>query len=300
MGRLFGRTLRLRIGDVGLETPAPVGALNARGGLIVGLRVSFKVRVSLDSKCNTAEVQIYNLSESTRSRIESAVDRPESKLPNCTLEVGYPDTRAAIFVGTMRKASSDFLSPGWVTKVQANDGEKESKPVVNRALAPQATVKDALLEVGRVMGMDTTRLQLEAASAFSSIGSRQFGSGLSMFDSAHALLDRFARTYGFDWTVTQGRLRILLPGEVQPNVDIPMSSETGLIGRPSRIIDPKRPKSFLVEFRHLIDPRAQPGIGVRLETDTLPGRYRCLDISHEGDTHGAEWYSKIEAERRAT
>jgi hypothetical protein len=276
---LFGRAYSVVV------APADVPAF---GGFDVsGLRCTFRVTKNLRPEPNTAEVQIYNLAESSRRVLETA-----TKL-NLRLEAGYEKTGTAqLFLGQVRHAVTEWDGPDAITTIATGDSEKEIRESrLSLSVGPSVPVPVALTAIARALGVNPGNVDQATALLATKGVANMFGPGTAISGNAARELTDFCRSAGLEWSVQDGQLQILDANKPLLDKAVLLSSQTGLVGSPS--IDGKG----IVTAQTLIIPELRPGRLVVLDSRQVKGGYRIEHVEWFGDTHGQDWYTNLHCKK---
>jgi hypothetical protein len=125
---------------------------------IEGLRMQFTASKTLDKAPNTAEINVFNLSETSRKGMQTMG-------ANVTLQAGYEDiaSQAVVFSGNARYISHRLDGPDWVTKIECGDGEQAfAGDTVSEAFAEGTPIVKALEYVSKKMKVDKGNLGAQA------------------------------------------------------------------------------------------------------------------------------------------
>ncbi len=290
MARLFNKRVAVTVNDLRFaNNPNPdAGSYQLEDGRIGGeLKMTFKVKRSLDSKTNKATAQIFNLKEDTRGRI--TVEKPQF-----IIEAGYLETFATIFQGTAVELSTTRDATGFTTTIVASDGFKQTRERVNVSLGPGASVGDAIEQVAKSMKLGASKALKRAKAGDFDGAVKGFFNGLTMSGRSRDEMDKLARTHGFDWSIQNEELQILLPDEATTEDAVLLSPDTGLITSPVRVIDEKRPGRLIVRAQSLLQPGITPGRIVELDSVEIKGQFKTQDVEHTGDTASSTFFSDWE------
>lgn len=261
--------------------------IDETGAFVRGLRLTFKVTQTLDSKQNTADATISNLSAETRGRLAAL------KRPTFVIEAGYTETLATVFLGRAHFINSLSESPGWITKIAASDGHEGAR-VVNAALAPGATLAQAIETLAASAGVNAEKAIADARAGKFDGPAPTFYSGLVLCGTICNEMDKLAKTSGFNWSIEGGELKIWSPNQTSTEEAVVLSPETGLIGSPERIADKKNPSRTMYKARSLLQPLLRPGRRVRISATDVRGEFKCVRVEHTGDTNANDWYSECQ------
>lgn len=293
----------LQFGRLAELTVAPVDG--SAGLAITGLRIVFEVNKTSTSEPNAARIQIYNLAEQTRGVIEQADQA-------VILKAGYEDLTSQIFAGVVKRLEHRREGTEIVTELECKDGGIDLLvPELRRSYASGTNKRRIIEDIIGAMP-NTDRGQLAAAGIAGAISGR-----MSFSCSCKRALDRLARAWDFEWSIQDGVLNALdSDGTLEPKeLALVISPKTGLIGSPTRTGRDKlgfkagkakkgkaaanaaRKAAVGAKFKALMLPTLRPGSYVLLESEFLEGAFRVESLTHNGDTHGDDWTTEVEAKR---
>lgn len=251
---------------------------------VTDLRVVFNIERNLRSEPDTAEIQVYNLTESTRSECERAD-------LFVRLDAGYDGELQQLFSGDLRYGISRRDGELWETTLQLGDGERAHRFArVNRSYRGGVDTMTALREVARAMDLEVTVSAATAAELRA-----QYAGGLALFGPARNEIDRLLARHGMTWSIQGGRLVVLRPREVREDQAPVISQDSGMIGSPEYGPPPDKGKPPTLHVRTLLHPGIFPGGRVKVISRSIRGIFRVARVLHHGDTHGDEWVSEVEA-----
>lgn len=290
MTQLFRRRCAITVNDLRFNSDS-----------VDSFRMTFRVERSSESNANTAEAQIFNLSQTSQGRI--AVDKPQF-----VIEAGYLDTVGTLFKGTAVSVSSSPQKPNIITEIKAADGLNEGRARVTGALAPGAELQQAIRLIAKSINVGAKKA-IERAKQGDFDGSvKVFFNGLTLSGSAKRELDKLAESHGFEWSIQDGELEILLPGETIEETAVVVSPTTGLIGSPVRVLEEKKtngdtttkvtgkkPTIIVIRGKSLLQAGIRPNRRIDIRSEPVTGLFKIRKVTHVGDTHGAEWSSEFEA-----
>jgi hypothetical protein len=104
------------------------------------------------------------------------------------------------------------------------------------------------------------------------------------------ILDRMARSSGYEWSVQDGQLQFLEVGKALQRTAVSLTPDTGLLG------SPEVGEKGVVTARSWLQPSIIPGRKVHIRSRQVNGFFRVLKLLHRGDTRGSEWYTEIEGQ----
>ena len=275
---LFIRQGELIVGPKSGFVNSRVQPLNAR---IFRTRLNFKVKLDGGSNANKAKINIYNLSEASRTFIEQ-------KDMVVFLQVGFESTGLSnLFFGDIDDKNgihSKRTGPDIITTIEAGDAEK--------------TLREANIHIGfskgstNIQAIERAARKLLVSTSFQTdIKKITYQKGFSYAGSANDLLDKMGKQAGFEWSIQNGELLILSPGETDGQESVVISKDTGLIGFPVKTQDK-------VEFTSLLNPAIRPGRAIKVESqiflDGSGAIVKTDKADFDGDTHEGKWDVKVE------
>jgi hypothetical protein len=279
--RLFNRRCVVLVGR---PPPADNFVLSNTGLRISDLRCTFKVVRKLKPEPNPCEVTITNLAESTRNQLEGKGFR-------VILQAGYGDQVSQLFSGDVRTFDHEHQRPDWITKILAGDGDRAFKFArVSQSFAPGTQIKEVVKAAARALMSDPGSALQKAEQL---VG--EFSSGYAHHGGAADELTSLLEPFGWEWSMQDGRIELLGPGEHVGEEGPLISPETGLVGSPTVGAPEKVGFPPVLKCRSLLQPRLRPGQRFELRAHGRHGFYRCRQVVHQGDTAGGDWYTDIEA-----
>lgn len=268
---LFGRRYTLTIGDT----------------RVTDLRVTFKIKKTLTKEPNTAEISVFNLSETTRRRLQG------KGLP-VILSAGYEGSEAVIFSGDSRFIDDTRSGPDWIKRVRCGDGERAYQ--FNRFRAsygPGTPIATVIRDAAKALAVNPGNLSEALALPFK--GNRtHFRTGYTANGDAIDVLETLLKSAGFSVSIQGGALQVLQGNAAVPATAVLLSPETGLIGSPELGSPEKKKQAPRMKARSLLQPLARCGGAFELRSTNVKGQFRAEVIEHSGDTAGQEWYTDLE------
>lgn len=290
---MAGETLFRRKVQVLIAVPVAenFSSVSAQVTNIENLRVSFRVNKSLVKDPNSAEIKIYNLSSTTRAALPGTGAK-------VILRAGYATTMQQIFIGDARAITSKKEQTEFVTAIECGDGQRAVQHArVSASFGPNAAISDVINTIGRVTKMDLGNL---AAAANTLPPSQQYVHGYAAHGNALKELDKVLKVAGLEWSIQDGALQLLTPGEATTEEVIELSSESGLIGSPEMATGEKKEGKGTPAARPILHAKSllqggfRPGRRVQVKSRTHQGLFRCVKVDHVGDTAGGDWFSDLE------
>jgi hypothetical protein len=258
---LFDRYIQVSIGQPGQT-----------GKSWDNLRITFKIDKFADSTPNKAEITVTNFSKETQSYIKKGM--------NLSLTCGYKSDYGQIFTGTIDKIQSVKNGTDWETLLEIKDGGKEFRnTMINKSFSPNSTISTVINDIIKDLGFSKGNL--------SGIPSGKFSNGTSINLPAKQVLDNYAKSYGFTYTVNDGVIHILSNNSTINSTAILLNPDSGLIGSPETT-----EKGY--KIRSLLRWNIYPVALVSIDSQKLKGNFRIGNINHSGDSRGNDWYSDLE------
>jgi hypothetical protein len=281
----FNRYCRLRVGS---STDEPAVDLSE-------LRIRFTIdKISIGSP-NTAEIMIYNLSDSTRQKLRTEFDR-------VVLEAGYGDDFGIIFSGQIFNVFNRREQPEFITEIYASDGGiNYRKSYTNRSYNSGKVVRKIVDDLRKDMNLDVGQINAD-------LSAQKLNGWTFTGDSALAM-NQLAKDYNFNWSIQAGKLYVIgNDRKIDFKSAFEINAESGMIGSP--VLTERG-----IDVRTLLNWQLVPneevsvlglGQGVNFQAlnfantpDIYPqtqgaGTYIARRLIHTGDTRGQEWYTDIE------
>jgi hypothetical protein len=260
---LFGRVVRVEVGLAGQQ-----------GRSWEGLRVGFNVKKTSKGTPNKADISIYNLTSdsSAACQVEHAMVR---------LWAGYK-APGMIFQGDIDRCNRVIEKTEAITKIEAADGGRAFRAGwISKTYAAGTSSTQILAE-------------LSAASAIpvahqSALPVVQITQSLTLNGPVRDCMETLCRAVEAEWSIQDGGMIILLPGQTTPEASVLISPESGLVGSPTRT-------KHGVELTSLLQPTIYPGRRFQLQSREFKGVYKAKEVEHVGDSGWeTDFYTKIVA-----
>lgn len=279
---LFKRGARLTL------YPTPRGALFAHGGtvdavVIEGLRITFKVERTTSKEPNTCEITVTNAAPATRALMHR-------KPLTAILEAGYDGNLQQLFRGDVIYAPSKIDGTEWITTLQVADGGRAH---TNARIAKSFRAGTTAIKVLEDLAAQL-QLLLPAELAKDPALKKPFASGVSAQGHVHRELTRILSPFGYAWSVQNGSLQILRTDGTRAGEALVVDESNGMLGSPEQASPEKGKAAASVFARMLLYPTMIPGSKVALKSRQHTGNFRAERVTHNGDTHGAEYITEVE------
>lgn len=262
-------------------------------------RIQFKIEKHLAKIPNQGEVTITNLADATRDLLVTGPTKVR-------LEAGYDDSGIRLlFLGDTRFASSVKEPTSWETKMQLADGGRAfANARHDKSYAKGTPLTTIIADMARAFNVPLPPEIAALEALHVRIPTGEVVTGLVADE-----LERILAPFGMEWSLQHERLQIIKTDDIVPGVVRVLSQDDGMIGSPE--IDPpkirapattghrtgrsrelKVPK---LKLRHTLYPELNPGEKVEVRSRAINGMFRIDVVTHEGDSHGKNWITHIEA-----
>jgi hypothetical protein len=254
-----------------------------------GLRIEFRVTKTLTANPNTLDLKIYNLSGTTRARMQK-------KHVPVILSAGYKGSSSVIFSGNARTIDHVRDRANWVTHAQCGDGEVAFQSSYSTiSMAPGVLVRDQLVRILQDM-------TLNAGDAIAAIRRGDFTFAFQRLQQGYSgqgptirLLDAALRPHGIHHSIQNMTVQLLQGNASTKDLAVFLSPETGLVGSPDHGAPETPGKPVYIKLQSLLQPSIRPGRVLQLKTQSFNGNYIVHKAEHHGDSHGHDWLTDIEA-----
>jgi hypothetical protein len=267
---------------------------NGDGVDLADLRVKFAVRKTETQTPNSAEVRVYNLSDSTKAQFKSVYTR-------VVLQAGYLGNTGVIFDGTIKQVNSGRDGADTYLDIYAGDGDVPyNTALVNATVAAGATYKDQI---------DTICQSSKMPQGYvGGISSSPLPRGKCYYGLARDALRQVASSASGVWSIQDGKVQILKVLDVLPNSAVVLTARTGLIGQAEQTNEG-------IKIRCLLNPQLRVGGVVQIDNSSIDlakpiqakdstkvdkpaqlssdGFYKILSLDYIGDTRGQDWYAHL-------
>lgn len=243
--------------------------------VIEGVRISYTIKKTNKESGNSAKIQVFNLSATTRGTANSTEKEDGDPQSSILLYAGYRDQSKSLLFKGLAKIHSVFEAPNWVTRIEAVDIAKTLRETIAEKVYTRGTpIKTIVSDLVTNSGMSIQRIgditgTLPTTRAFT-------GSPLQT-------IEKLQSKYGFIFDVQDGDAVVKPPeNESNPQYLTVLNKTTGLIGTP-------RIKGGLVVMDSLVIPQLRPNSYVRLVSDNadVGGVFPIVKVTARGDNWGS-------------
>lgn len=249
------------------------------------MRIRYTITKTLEKEPNPGEITVTNLSPEHRARAQV-------KGAKLLLEVGYEKTGLSrIFAGDSRSGDSTKVGPDWETRFRCGDGERAyAHAFVSEGFDAGVTVGDVVRHCAQAMGLPLGNTAAQATKL-----NLVLYQGWAIHGPASTALDQILRMVDYSFSIQDGQLQILGPGEAIGKTIPELSPETGLIGSPELGSPEKKGGAPALSCKSFVMPAARPGGLFSLRSERHVGVFKWKKAVHSGDTRGPEWFTTHEA-----
>lgn len=251
-------------------------------------KMTFTILIDFGGSNTYADISIYNVSSQSFKSGDTI-----------TLRAGYVDTIDTLFIGTVQNVLKEREEASTITRLICRS--ERVTTTINKSYGAGVDVITLIKACSDATGYPT----VIDDSQFSDVP--VYAGGYSLQGDPRVLLDKLARTHGFEHTVENGRRIILRNGYTRNTSPFVISQFTGMEGIPQITevgADVMMRLSPKLRIGGTIDIQSQLSTFdfSNLYFQDIPesagkGIYRIQKIEHTGDTWGDAWTSKVTAYR---
>lgn len=195
-------------------------------GFSVNLRIDFKVQKTDAKETNEAEIQIFGLSENTRSKITEKLDDKNINV-KVSLNVGYGEDIKQIFFGDLLGLKVNVEKPDVITVLTCRDGWKGLDQVISLSFDENTNTKQILNKISNIAGLGSVQ---------SDIPSLLYKNGFSYVGKISGALEKVAARIKHEWSIRNNILLVTKFNESNDSAPrIILNSKSGLINEPQRV-----------------------------------------------------------------
>ena len=252
------------------------------------IHIAFKITKSNEPTPNSGTVSIWNLAGYTRDKIRNIGDFIELSAGYLRDDYGVRVVIRADVIGiTNIKQGVDII-----TTVSLGDGVEFLKTIKQAySFKEGASVKAIIEKIAKAEGITLKSL--------AGVVDATFANGFSEMGPLGDVLDKLVGKLDAQWSFQNNELQVMPKLGNNGSPVFRIASDTGMIGSPTRDVDTSlvttAPQSDGWKVSALLRPELGPGDRVEIESDIADasGIYHIKDITHSGDTHGADFTSTM-------
>lgn len=262
---------------------------NANQKIIEGLKIEFVIEKNDDSNPNKAVFDVYNLSETTRTILES--DKTQ-----IIFSAGYSGQSGGVFdefnvfsqgslatvcIGNVTKCFHGRNGPDIVTTFEVGDGANQFRNAYLDKGYPKNVNLNTILN-DLIEAMRLGRGQING------IPSRTYLNGVTLTGLCKTNLTKYCESNGLKWSIQNQTVSIYPKNGASGEGVTLLSKDTGLVDAPK-----KTEKGIL--FKSLLQPSLIPGRKVKIDSQFVKGNYIVSRVTHQGNNQEGKFLSECEA-----
>lgn len=246
---------------------------------LTGLRVVFDIKKTNDDNPNTAKIDIYNMSQKSRSIIE----KPDTII---ILEVGYGEAEySVLFSGYINRVNHESKDADYITTVECGDGEIALRDVfISKSYSGGTNASSIINDIVKKMSTEGNVVFRKLPDFIDAI----YEQGFVANGNSKDVLKDVLKKVNLSMSVQNNEIQITKRAEPTPNTAVLLTKRTGLIG------SAKKMKEGKISFISLINPSIVPHRKVKIDSINVLGVFTTISVNHRGDTHGDDWFSTAE------
>ena len=282
----FNKSISVFISDTTNQTPFLFNSIELRN-----LQITFRIEKNEGTDPNTAKVEIYNLSNTTKDSINQIGK-------NLIVNAGYldGDGESMVFFGNITSISHRYLRPNVITTIIANDGK--------------SAIDTTKISISRGSGSSAIEILNTILKSFPlpnnlqtiNINDIKYSNGFSFAGLAKTALTKVTDFLNLSWSIQNNEITIIPFDESNGNEIFLISPTTGLLESPEKISGESRKakkKSLKNKpgwrIRTLLLPTIIPTDKIRLQSREInkPTDFVVANIVHDGEQEGSNFNSII-------
>lgn len=273
MTQLWKRGVKLTVENVDADTTL----------VIEKLQVEFNITRTLEREPSTMTATVYNLSEDTRSKLES----PDRLV--FTLSAGYGDELHSLFKGDLRTVRHTRNGADIATTIEAGDAHFASRVWVRKHFPKNTSIRSIFTYlIGRI-GIGEGNLDEGVAIEETNGLPDEIRSGLSIRAYGLGALATLAQSRGIDFSVQDGEAQFLPIGDFKGGIPITkIEPGTGLLGSPT--ID----NEGIMSCDMLLRPHVFPGSRLDVKSEFVTGNFKVVRADYTGSIYGPDFTISVE------
>lgn len=287
----FIRKYRLVIGEVNTTTTT-----SKQSVVITDQHIEFDTQHHQNSKPDTMELKIYNLSRDTISIFDK-------KDVLVSLYVGYGDKEPVLlFRGNKTYMETTKSNTEIITRVLVTDGYVSIREGRAQITQPEGTTVEEIIRAVVSKGMP----EIKNISMNGEALSRKYNKGYSVTGSAKQALDNICSANGLMWNISENVTLNVFPirGNIKKTAVV-ITPENGLINTVEKTnqdikslkADLDAPPDEGIKFKILLNPLIKAGQLISIQgTFKTDGVYKVDYVTHSGQYEGNTWETTVFAE----
>lgn len=275
----FDRQYRLAAGPAG-GTGFEIG--HTSKSQPIPLHIEFSLQKSDLETQNTGRVTVWNLNKS-----ELAVLNEKDCV--VSLKAGYGSRLSLIFSGIVSYVSTTIDNADRKTEIEVVDNLVEIRDTyISVSYNGTVNWKTIFDDVAAQMGV---AVSYSYNAAFADISN-----GFSFVGQARDIMTKGCNCCNLAWSIQNGVMQIKRPGDVMSREVYILSSDTGLLGIPARVVitqDEATGENTLGwDVEYFLNGSINIDDYVKLEAETVTGYFRVYSLEISGDNVSGDWICK--------
>jgi hypothetical protein len=254
------------------------------------IKIAFNISKGISSSANTAEIEIWNLQESSRNSMGKEFDE-------ITLEAGYMPPQGGagnvgvIFKGNIRDVEHTRDGSNIITRISCGDGDKAlRRATISKSYRKGTPVKEVVEDIYKELEKQGVK---RGEWKFPDDMEQSFKRPYATCGSCAREMDTLGRGRQFYWNIQNGTMEII-PGDGFIGTIVSITPQSGMIGVPT-ITDNG------VKVSALLNPEIRPNRRVQVESQVLEmnaanGVYRVSQCDYSGDNREGEFRVDVTGE----
>jgi hypothetical protein len=259
--------------------------------LINSLQVTFDVSKSSDNKrkSNTANIQVYNLADSTLSKLDS------TEYLGASLSCGYEESGLInLITGQVTSVNTRKSGADKVTTIVIGEGYVELNQQYLKGITPAgSTVEQTIEEI---------RKQMPGVVKGSYVGlnkDQQCLYGYPLSGTPRQMLNEICEANRMEYRIDRGALYITDEAQISDKnltTAFLLTETTGLVDIPYRTtadgakLKGDKTKRKGVQFKALLNGRIFPGSPVVIQSKLISGTFKVVNARYYGGYNDNDWY----------
>lgn len=257
-------------------------------GLDRDLNIEFKVDKNTMGSPNFSTITLYNLSTKTRQ----ALSRVKT---NIQLQAGYKTgntTLQTIAQGAIASIISERDGGDVKLTINAYDGGE------GLGLGRFSQSYQGQIELGKIVeDIAKTVPGVSVSKSNIVLGNQKVGTkGMTFSGRTKTILDKLARSWGFDWSIQNGVFKAITD-QATSNNTFEISTELGNLLHVTPRIDNVLQTVTGIDITAVLDPRLEPYDNVKLVSTVAPelnNTYKITNLTHQGSIRGDIWVTNVQ------
>lgn len=278
-----------------------------QGVSVTDLKINFKCVKTNESTPNSAKVEIYNLSPTTRNllAIRNTVVRltlgylglDDNGQPNKAIG-GNPGI-GTVFIGNVTKVKNEkkkkknessplttrLENTDLITSIDIGDGDNQYRNAyLDKGYPPNTQLSTVVGDLTNAMGLNIGA-QIE-------VPKKTYNQGFALTGLCRSNFDQVCEDNDLEWSIQDQAVQVISKTGTAKVQTIIVNARTGMLGIPAKT-------DYGVKFRTLCDHRLLPGRSVQVTSIMVDNgktqTYKIRKVTHHGDNWGGEYFSEVEA-----